>query len=176
MGWDFHHEVAPYNRREILKKELNTEKYEVLKDALVGSVWYAAIRNKETGNVYAAVVLTKIHKNDYCNFGIKWMDDSVGPYYYDCPKNILDLLSPTDSEWANEWRKKCLENKAKKKEKDILKTSPIGTKFKVELTNGDTREVIKMAPNRQFKTWWLFAHASGTYVGKKYVAKAEIIA
>ena len=59
------------------------------------------------------------------------MDESCGPGQCDCPNSILDLLSPTDNEYANEWRKACYENIAKKKNKNCLSKLPVGTVIKV---------------------------------------------
>jgi hypothetical protein len=41
------------------------------------------------------------------------MDETMGPCDHDCPAAILDLLTPTDSEWANAWRQKCRARLAK---------------------------------------------------------------
>ncbi len=35
---------------------------------------------------------------DYFNFSYNDMDESAGPSYYDCPKGILDMLTPTEYE------------------------------------------------------------------------------
>jgi hypothetical protein len=37
----------------------------------------------------------------------KFMQESLGPYFYDCPESILNLLTPTDSIYAKQWREKC---------------------------------------------------------------------
>ncbi|MDF0491487.1 hypothetical protein PX554_25550 [Sphingomonas sp. H39-1-10] len=44
------------------------------------------------------------------NFGYKDMDESVGPYEDNCPAHILDLLTPTDKEYALDWRRRCRAN------------------------------------------------------------------
>lgn len=63
------------------------------------------------------------------------MDETCGPYECSCPKRILDKPSPTDNEYAKEWRKNCRDRieKNKKIKKDIkqLKQLPIGTKIKI---------------------------------------------
>lgn len=84
----------------------------IIKDALVGEVYYAAMRSTRTGKVWALVVLTNVENYE---FGYKDMDETVGPCYYDCPNSILNLLSPTDSDYAKEWRAKCRANKHKRK-------------------------------------------------------------
>jgi len=110
MGWDYLHASSPINRREILKAEV-PEDYVVVKDAFVGSTWYAALKDKETGEVHAAVVLTHIDRTDYCNFGYKWMSETCGPSECECPESILSLLSPTDNEDALQWRERCRDKK-----------------------------------------------------------------
>ena len=53
---------------------------------------------------------TQLDKNE----SLTYQEVAMGPYYYDCPKGILDLLTPTDNECANDWRRKCREKKEKK--------------------------------------------------------------
>src|SRR3546814_18607482 len=38
------------------------------------------------------------------------MEESMGPCEADCPARILDLLTPTDKEYAREWRTRCRAN------------------------------------------------------------------
>ena len=83
---------------------------EVLKSAMVGRTYYAAVRNNK-GEVWAAVFLTcGKTKWDNTLWGYKDMDETMGPSECKCPASILALLTPTDSKWANEWRQKCREN------------------------------------------------------------------
>jgi hypothetical protein len=42
-------------------------------------------------------------------FHIKVMDEREGPLAYDCPKEVLDLLTPTDDPKALAWRARCKE-------------------------------------------------------------------
>lgn len=102
----------------------NKRRYEVLKSAMVGSTYYAAVKKTifktgtkpEKESVFGVVMLTAVDNKDYFNFSYKDMDESAGPGYYDCPKGILDMLTPTEYEWAKEWRERCYENIKKKKE------------------------------------------------------------
>ncbi len=87
-----------------------TSSGKVLKSAMVGSVYYAAVENKD-GKVWAAVFLTCGRtKHDGTAWGYKDMDETMGPCECKCPASILALLTPTDSQWANEWREKCRQN------------------------------------------------------------------
>lgn len=96
---------------------------EVLKSAMVGSTYYAAVRNKD-GEVWAAVFLTCGRtRHDGTAWGYKDMDETMGPNEDKCPASILALLTPTDSEWANEWRERCRKNIARAAE--IRKHGPL---------------------------------------------------
>ena len=56
--------------------------------------------------VIAIVCLMHHAPKSAYNLGYKDMDESMGPYNYNCPKRILDLLTPTEYEQAREWRQK----------------------------------------------------------------------
>jgi hypothetical protein len=85
----------------------------LLKGKVIKGVAYMAIRRtlpESTGQepyVYAGVYKVQMYpKSDY-NFGWKDMDESCGPFYYDCPGDILDMLTSTDNENALAWRAEC---------------------------------------------------------------------
>lgn len=133
MGWTWYH-ASEYTKsgrvspsREI-RKEMSTglnANFEIVGDAFVKSVYYAAVRDKRDGSVWALVCLTGTTTKDYFNFGYKDMSESWEPYYYDCPDRILDMLTPTDSEASNRWRRKCRENN---RAKGGFKSLPDGAK------------------------------------------------
>lgn len=104
MGWTgIHYEgnVVDYCNTEIW-----ADHCEVLASSKRGNIVYQAIRNNKEGNVFAGVILISMDNKDYFNFHYKVMSENSGPCGTDCPKKILNLLTPTDSEWANEWRAK----------------------------------------------------------------------
>ncbi len=77
--------------------------------------YYAAaqvITNGVGGEVFAIIckVLWNPHSKTGEQFGYKDMSESMGPYEDNCPQNILDLLTPTQSEYALDWRRRCAEN------------------------------------------------------------------
>lgn len=53
---------------------------------------------------YAAIVLTA---HAHGEFGYKVMHEDENPFRCDAPKKLLDMLTPTDSEYAQDWRKRC---------------------------------------------------------------------
>lgn len=152
-------------------------KYEVLKSSMVGSTYYAAVKKTkfatetepEKSIVFAAICLTSTNMKDYYNFSYKDMDETCGPYQYDCPKGILDLLTPTDSEFANNWRERCYENLEKKKDKNSLSKLPIGSVIKYTDHNGEEIMLYKHPAGYQFKRpFWMLADNSG-YISAKHI-------
>lgn len=130
MGWTSYQAKYFKNGRIDRKKECDEtwaceKNFEVVKSRLIGSVWYAAVKEKESGKVFAVIFLTSVDGYEFC---YKDMTENAGPYNYDCPESILKLLSPTDNEYALEWRQKC-RKKAEQKRK--LEHLPIGTKIVV---------------------------------------------
>lgn len=151
-------------------------KMEVLKSSMVGSTYYAAVRttNSQTGYdcTWAAVCLTSTKWDDGMNFGYKDMDETMYPYAYDCPKGILDLLSPTDNENALAWRKKCEENR----KKPTLGSLPVGTKIRFKTWNGTEVEAFKHEAGYQFKRpFWMKEDCSSYIPSRRIPDNYEII-
>jgi len=115
MGWSTYHRPAGQTDREHFQGEVR-EGLTILDSSTIKNVFYAACRDEKTGEVFALVYLIQRNPKDYFNFGVKAMDETVGPCYYDCPARILDLLTPTDSKYATEWRAECRAQIARKAE------------------------------------------------------------
>lgn len=82
---------------------------------------YMAVRVIELDYVYCLVYLIHNSPKAVFNFGYKDMSEFCGPNAYDCPKRILDVLTPLDKikqlepdfgdnsfEWAKNWREENL--------------------------------------------------------------------
>ena len=93
----------------------------VLRSALVAMrTYYAAVEHTRPDGlrtVFAAVCLVRYNPRDREGyvFGYKDLDETMGPCESDCPPAILDLLTPTDSAYAIEWRARCRANAARRK-------------------------------------------------------------
>ena len=189
MGWTGIHAIHYSNGKIDRKAEMDerwtqTEhngypELTVLKSSMVGSVYYAAIQIKRNGiveSVFGTTALTHVDSKDYFNFAYKDIDESMGPYESNCPKGILDLLTPTDNEYANAWRERCRQNMQKKKDKKTKATLPVGTVIRFTRWDGKTYELEKMAPNYQFcRAWWYHAETNTYYPAKKIPEEFEII-
>ena len=70
-----------------------------------GNVIYVAMsRERKPDMVFAMVFLTGIHDGAP---GYKDMDETMGPFYHDASKKVLDALTPTDDATALSWRANC---------------------------------------------------------------------
>ena len=179
MGWTSYIATHYKNGKVDCKAEMDSRltqhehdgypELNVLKSAIKGGTYYAAVQIKHNGvqeKVLGVVALISTKWHDGMNFGYKDMDETMGPGYYDCPKTILDLLTPTDSEWANEWRQKCREQLNRPK----LGQLPIGTKIK-----WNDKELEKCAPSYQFKTPWWHIVGESKYVPKTRIKEFEVL-
>lgn len=184
MGWTwqeskFRKDNGTIDRKaecdHIINYDNDNVKIEVLKSAMKGSVYYAAIKrlDKTNGNsiVFGAVFLTSTDRRSWCDFGYKDMDETCGPYESECPKSILDMLSETDNKYALEWRARCRENLKSRKSLSSIRIGQV-----IEFNNGyETIRVRKMAPAYQFKTPWYFREENNTYVKKNHIKSWTLV-
>ena len=142
------------------------ETHKLLRSAVVGSVYYAAVEHPR-GYVYGLVVLTRSDRSmkNGCNFFYKEMSEDMGSWYYDCPTSILDMLSETDDEYALNWRMNCRKKSEQKKSRTSLSNLPVGTRIQVS-RGGAVVTLEKHAPAYQFKRPFWYNRENNTYVPK----------
>ena len=182
MGWlhefnaEFHKADGSVDRRLCCDRKLNWDSkdadgnviatHRVLKSAMVGSTYYAAVRSERKGQepqVWAAVFLTCGRtKHDGTEWGYKDMDETMGPYEDKCPASILALLTPTDSEYAKAWRERCRKNIAEAAERRKNGPKPLYAPTGVEVEDRKGSWVITSAHYRFYQP----------YRGVKYTKRA----
>ena len=114
MGWTSYYRAPGESDRDHLQRELFDEtKARIIDSTTVHGVFYGAVRMNETGETWGLVVLQQRTRAAY-NYCRKEIDETMGPGDFDCPDRILDLLTPTTSTYANEWRQACRENNRRK--------------------------------------------------------------
>lgn len=99
MGYTFYDNKVKSPKKE-LDSIFNTKDRELLLSRIRGNIYYGAIQNKNTLQIYA--VICKFENRKF--FGYKKMTENEHPFFYNCPKNILNILSETDNENALSWR------------------------------------------------------------------------
>jgi len=166
MGWVFYDShYYKSNGKVDRKKEIDSKFNEndtVVKSAMVGSTYYAAIKNTNTNEVFAYIALTSQDDRHGFNFGYKDMDETCGPYESKCPNSILKLLSPTTNEWALQWREKCREYHIQKKSPGLFSSLPLGTKIIWTIPSdnftggekGEKQELIKLKFGHRHACWY----------------------
>jgi hypothetical protein len=89
----------------------------VLKSTIRLNAYYAACQSyTEEGPLQTFAIICLIKWNpaarDGYLFAYKDQDEMMGPYKYDCPASILDLLGPPGNDYAAQWREQCRERLA----------------------------------------------------------------
>lgn len=177
MGWIFRPEdTHNYTRLQIVTDQVNytCEKYtdKVVYGRQRGSVCYLAVRttNHETNEsvVNGLVVLTSIDSKSSFNFGTKYISETMGPHYYHAPKKLIEMLSPTDSKFANEWRQQCLSNVGKntkrKKDAEILRSLPLGSVIRIADPAGTRVSPYMFSGHRRYKVLDRWARVTTSYI------------
>ena len=188
MGWTFYDAHCYDSRGRVDRKRecdrlLNWEdeksKHTVLKSVMKGRVHYYAVETiiKETGERYVSggVTLTSSDKRGSgFDFGYKGVSENMGPCEQDCPLSILNLLTPTDNEYANNWREACRKRAEMRKTSPQLSKLPIGTVLDV-IRGSQTYRVRKMAPAYQFKRPWYSIVGKHQYLPAKDIINWKIV-
>lgn len=131
MGWTFFN--ASGKPSEILTREFTqipSEKYpstfKVLDQSMRGRVWYAVIESTNPEGikrVYGMICLWTLRRGE---FGYKELGEDMGPYYYNAPLrivNLLDELSPKPLGFAQKWRESVRTYHAHQKNKKVAKNA-----------------------------------------------------
>lgn len=121
MGWTqtrrIYNDGYTTKREEILAEfnslmDNNKKYYKVHYVHVYGNVVYCALEYLKTHKIFAVIISFSFDKDSvYYRFD----DETVGPRKYNVTKKLLRMLSPTDNEYAIEWRQTCwdkLNNKA----------------------------------------------------------------
>jgi len=132
MGWTSLNKTAGMSVKDFFCKEFNSvsseASLEVIDCSATLSEAYLAIEVIRAGKpreVFAMVCLIHYNPKSYHNFSYKDMEETAGPYYYNCPERILNLLTPTTNQYAMEWRRECRETIEQKKARPSFKVGDI---------------------------------------------------
>lgn len=98
MGWTVFEREPRNGWKAYLDESLGDGNELVASKIASDGVYYCAI--KSDGVTFAVVALIE-------GSGYKVLDEDMGPYAYECPPEILDVLSPARSKYAEKWRAGC---------------------------------------------------------------------
>ena len=144
MGWTYTHKDKGVSSEAFFRHEFPN--LEFLDCATVGRVFYAAVRNPSKPDEVWALVCLVNYCRDWHNFGYKDMCESMGPYEAKCPLKVLGLLTPTDSESANDWRARCREHAERTCKAPVAPGTVVAFAEPIKFTDGyegDTFEAVR---------------------------------
>lgn len=171
MGWTFFHKPAGVPVAEVLAKEFSGEQGKVVASSAKLNAVYMAYKTR-AGHTIALVCAIRYAPKDPqgYNFGYKDMEESMGPYYYDCPAKILNMLSPVDIAYAGSpqsaqsaarWRQACWDRLGHKAPKMAIGRM-VRFANPIRFTTGETFTEMRVSSTRPLRFTPL-DRAYGTY-------------
>jgi len=140
MGWTF---CRNWTRKTLidylLSPEYNGNTFKVIAHTCTGNnLWVVFERTPEKEKPYRFIALYLMQNGgDGHGWGYKDMDESCGPYFYNCPLSYLELATPTHeiSEHGIEWRENVKRYwERKKNAAAMVKGMKQGEEFKSEMS------------------------------------------
>lgn len=160
MGWTSYYRAPGESDRDHLTRELCGDYLEILDSVTVKGTFYAAVRytqergTYQVGHTFGLVVLQRRTRRDSYghNYYRKEIDETMGPNEAECPVRILDLLTETDSQYAQEWRAACRGNAARKASLPKIKKGDV-VQFAQPLafTNGASADTFTFVERSTFR-------------------------
>lgn len=146
MGWLF---STNWTRKSLVEHLINGNGVKTIKSCSVGNnLWCIhEFKDKEDKPVrWACLYLIKGpaygNPNDKYGWGYKDVDETMGPCEINFPYTWLSILTPIESEYANEWRARV------KARGERIKLMKLGTKWKLD---ANTFEIIERRSPTAFR-------------------------
>ena len=122
MGWLFTQGATRADIIEDLTREQVTDErvFRTLRKCFRGNTMYALHESGKPGELKKWLCVYLLQTDGKYGWGYKDMDETMGPYYFDCPVSYLDEADPPTSETAAKWReevRKLAAERASKKPK-----------------------------------------------------------
>ena len=143
MGWTGHYTNRP--SEEVIREELSYGGYNTIVANRGARYWVL----ERDGERFAVVVL--VNRRDGMVY-TKVMTEDMGPYECAFPLSFLDLLSPTDNEYALNWRERVRKHHATKQAKPKLATGDtIRLAESPKFSDGRERSVLTYLGGYRFR-------------------------
>jgi hypothetical protein len=159
MGWTFGHRPKGITDLAYFRNEFDWDKGQVVDASRRGMTVYLAYLQKDSGLTFAIVCLTRwVRDSDY-NFGYKDMDEFMGPYVADCPRRILEQLSPLESwgdedkiAYAREWRARAWAHERRRQMAPQIKVGRIlRVPYLVPFSTGKRHDIFLITDGRRLR-------------------------
>lgn len=183
MGWTYTNKGSQ-TTKEFFEKEFNYEKPDgksgkIIRFSATWTTAYMAYEIKTPGQerqVIAIVCLIRHVPNasDGYTFGYKDMTEDMGPYENKCPKTILDLLTPTTSQYAIDWRKRCQDRIDKRAKAPKVKAGDyVQFKEAIRFRGGAELTILQWLKGSTFK-WYYDYYRLPNWKEREYVNLGQV--
>lgn len=114
MGWTFPHGASRSDVINELTAEQHTDRrtFRTLRKCFRGNTMYALHESEPVEGPTVRFLVVYLLQRSQGDWGYKDMDESMEPYYYDCPVSYLDAATEPASEHARKWRAEVRERAA----------------------------------------------------------------
>lgn len=161
MGWSYGHRNAGESHKEHFSQLFDHANGKVLDAAGGFNEVYIAFQVPE-GVIGIAVQVQWAPGDEWGhNFGYKAHEESSGPVISNCPKRILEQLSPLDQlytpgsdshRWASEWRDKCWQRiNARKAKPSVHAGDTVKFPKTIKFTSGAEEDTFVFIKGSTFK-------------------------
>ena len=168
MGWTEFTDRPDLSRAEMIRRELSQDptpenprawgfEYITERGSTVYAIGWSDAPDRPR-KYFGLVCLTRRFKSNWCGraFSYKDMTEDVGPYAYDAPAKMLDMLdrlAPNPTGYAAEWRKKCRERIDAQKTRTVWKAG--------DRVNNGRAVYVLIEPAGPRKGWRVYDEATG---------------
>lgn len=143
MGWTYLHRDKGTLDKDFFLKDFDAGTVFHAWGTVAGTFYAAVETPREPGKVWALVAMTNWAPKDHYNFGFKDMSEDMGPYQSRAPLSVLNALTPTDHNYALEWRDRVTHHHEQRKAlRGLQAGDQVVLATALRFTNGDERDTF----------------------------------
>jgi hypothetical protein len=159
MGWSFN--TVDVGKKAFLanlaSKAHWAEGYTPLAQRVVGHHVWTVVQRDETGERFMHLHL--IAKERGGGWGYKALDESAGPYHYDCPDTLLCMLTDPPNENAKAWRANVVKFNDDRRRYERQKATLLAPGLLISY--GGKHYVLDEQHSEPRKGWWVKCQDDG---------------
>jgi len=111
MGWLFSYTGGKAELLSKLRSPEHCAPHKMIANRVVGNHFWSVVE-LESGQRFVCLDLMASGGRQGLGWGHKDMDESMHPYYFDCPLSLLDIAGPTNNPASQAWREQVLKHHA----------------------------------------------------------------
>lgn len=148
MGYSGMPLIFKYDKKEqeelVFSRLISLINGKVIDHKVVNSVLYAAVEFPGEGVSAVIVPYEMVKRGREYELLYNIMSETVGPVERKCPLKILNLLDPTEHEYAKNWRDRCKENASIKNNRIPRKFYCITGKMLIDTNISSIGDIVKV--------------------------------